>query len=90
MRRRTLPTVLVTVAVLGLSSAAALAANETTRVIVAFKPGGAGAVRAAVMAARGAVRHEIFGMDAMAVEIPTQALAGLARHPHVHFVEEDV
>ena len=68
----------------------ALAAADTTRVIVAFKPGSAAAVRGAVSAARGSVQLEIFGMDAMAVEVPTQALNGLARNPNVEYVEEDV
>ena len=74
---------------LGMVSTAAVAANETTRVIVAFKPGAAAATRAAVAAARGAVKHEIFGMDAMAVEVPTPALQGLQRNPNVEYVEED-
>ena len=68
----------------------AMAAADTTRVIVAFKPGSAAAVRGAVSAARGSVQLEIFGMDAMAVEVPTQALNGLARNPNVEYVEEDV
>ncbi len=70
--------------------ASAVAAADTTRVIVAFKPGAAAAVRGAVSAARGSVRLEIFGMDAMAVEVPVQALNGLARNPNVEYVEEDV
>jgi subtilisin family serine protease len=65
------------------------AAADTTRVIVAFKPGAAGQARAAVAAARGQVRHEIHGMDAVAVEVPAAALAGLARNPNVEYVEED-
>jgi subtilisin family serine protease len=68
----------------------AAAAADTTRVIVAFKPGQAAAIRSAVAAAHGAVKHEIFGMDAMAVEVPTQALKGLAHNPNVEYVEEDV
>lgn len=65
-------------------------AADTTRVIVAFKPGSAAAVRGAVSAARGSVALEIHGMDAMAVEVPTAALAGLQRNPNVEYVEEDV
>lgn len=64
-------------------------AADTTRVIVAFKSGAQGAAKAAVAAARGQVKHEIYGMDAMAVELPVAALAGLARNPNVEYVEED-
>jgi subtilisin family serine protease len=65
------------------------AAPDTTRVIVAFKPGAQGAMRAAVAAARGQVKHEIHGMNAMAVELPAAAVAALQRHPNVEYVEED-
>jgi subtilisin family serine protease len=68
---------------------AAHAAADTTRVIVAFKPGAAAAARQAVTAARGNVKLEIAGMDAMAVEVPTAALRGLARNPNIEYVEED-
>jgi subtilisin family serine protease len=71
--------------VLGAASAA-----SPTRVIVAFKPGAAAAVKSAVAAARGAVALEIYGMDAMAVEVPSQALKGLSHNPNVLYVEEDV
>jgi subtilisin family serine protease len=74
---------------LGLLSSTAWAA-ETTRVIVAFKPGAAGHAHAAVAAARGQVKHEIQGLNAMAVELPAQAVRGLANNPHVEYVEEDV
>jgi subtilisin family serine protease len=77
-------------AAFGVMSTAALAANDTTRVIVSFKPGTAGQVKSLVAAARGQVQHEIFGMDAMAIEVPTRALQGLARNPNVEYVEEDV
>lgn len=73
-----------------LSGPAAFAAQDTTRVIVSFKPGAAAAGRAAIAAARGDVKHEIYGVDAVAVEVPTQAIAGLARNPNVEYVEEDV
>lgn len=66
------------------------AAPDTTRVIVAFKPGAAAAVKSAVATARGAVKHEIFNMNAMAIEVPTVALQGLAHNPNVEYVEEDV
>jgi subtilisin family serine protease len=91
MKRRSLSALAAAMAALGMLSTGAWAASSgNTRVIVAFKPGAAGHVRAAVAAARGAVQHEIFGMDAMAVEVPTQALQGLAHNPNVEYVEEDV
>jgi subtilisin family serine protease len=65
------------------------AAPGTTRVIVAFKPGAAAVVKAAVAHARGTVKHEIFGMDAIAVELPERAVAALQRHAKVDFVEVD-
>ena len=72
-----------------LATPLAQAADPTTRVIVAFKPGAAAPARAAIAAARGQVKLEIFGVDAVAVEIPVQALAGLARNPNVDYIEED-
>jgi subtilisin family serine protease len=65
------------------------AAPGSSRVIVAFKPGAAAAVRTAVAVARGQVALEIAGMDAMAVEVPAAALNGLARNPNVEYVEPD-
>jgi hypothetical protein len=72
------------------SAAQAAQASGVVRVIVAFKPGTAANVKAAVAAARGSVKHEIFGMNAMAIEVPTQALKGLKNNPNVEYVEEDV
>jgi subtilisin family serine protease len=68
----------------------ALAAPDTTRVIVAFKPGTAGHIKGVVAAARGAVKHEIYKMDAMAVEVPAATLKGLANNPNIEYIEEDV
>ena len=84
------PHLLMAAGLLALLGPAAQAADTPSRVIVAFKPGMAGAMRGAVAAARGRVAHEIFGMDAMAIEVPAQALAGLQRNPNVEYVEEDV
>jgi subtilisin family serine protease len=79
------------VAAAALAAVAGVAhAADTTRVIVAFKPGAAAAAKQAVAAARGSVKLEIAGMDAMAVEVPAAALRGLARNPNVEYVEEDV
>ncbi|MFC5460898.1 S8 family serine peptidase [Massilia niabensis] len=74
----------------GVFGSAQAAAPDTTRVIVAFKPGAAAKVKAAVGAARGAVKHEIFGMNAMAIEVPNAALKGLENNPNVEYIEEDV
>ena len=74
----------------GVFGNAQAAAPDTTRVIVAFKPGAAAKVKAAVGAAKGAVKHEIFGMNAMAIEVPNVALKGLENNPNVEYIEEDV
>lgn len=69
--------------------AQAQSASSSSRVIVAYPPGAMGAAKVAVAAAQGAVKHEIYGMDAMAVELPSHAVAGLSRNPAVEYVEED-
>ena len=74
----------------GVMGAASAAAPDTTRVIVAFKPGSKANVKSAVAAAKGSIKHEIFGMDAMAIEVPAVALTGLQNNPNVQYVEEDV
>jgi subtilisin family serine protease len=86
---RRLALAVAAVAVLSPLAAQAQNSGETTRVIVAFKPGAAGAAHAAVAAVRGNVKHQIHGLDAIAIEVPTQALAGLARNPNVDYIEED-
>lgn len=82
-------TALALATLLALFGAAAQAADATSRVIIAFKPGAAASMRGAVSAAQGRVAHDIFGMDAMAIEVPTKALAGLSRNPNIQYVEED-
>ena len=74
----------------GIFGGAQAATPDTTRVIVAFKPGAAAKMKSAVVAAKGSVKHEIFGMNAMAVEVPNVALKGLENNPNVEYVEEDV
>jgi subtilisin family serine protease len=73
-----------------LCNASYAAAPDTTRIIVAFKPGAKAAVKSAVAASKGAVKHEIFGMNAMAIEVPLVALKGLENNPNVEYIEEDV
>ncbi|MEJ7805785.1 MAG: S8 family peptidase [Telluria sp.] len=67
------------------------AAADTTRVIVKFKDHGFSEVnkKSVVAAAKGTVKHEIFGTNAMAVEVPLSALRGLKNNPNVEYVEED-
>ena len=72
-----------------LCNSASAAPADTTRVIVAFKPGAKAAVKGVVAAAKGAVKHEIFGANAMAIEVPVAALKGLQNNPNVEYVEED-
>jgi hypothetical protein len=47
-------------------------------------------VKSVVAAAKGSVKHEIFGMNAMAIEVPSVALKGLENNPNVEYIEEDV
>ena len=74
----------------GVFGGAHAAAPDTTRVIVAFKPGAKAAMKGVVAAAKGSVKHEIFGMNAMAIEVPNVALKGLENNPNVEYIEEDV
>ncbi len=83
------PSLLTVAGVLVLSSAAMAAPPETVRVIVAMKPGAAANAKQAVLAAKGQIKHEIFGANAMAIEVPVQALKGLQNNPHFEYVEED-
>ncbi len=84
-----LQTLLTVAGVLCASGVAQAAPAEKTRVIVSMKPGSASAVRNAVLAAKGQIKHEIFGTNAMAIEVPTQALKGLQNNPNIEYVEED-
>jgi subtilisin family serine protease len=79
----------VCAAVLAAAATTSAFAADTTRVIVAFKPGSAAAMKSAVATARGSVKVELNGFDAMAIELPAAALAGLSRNPNVLYVEED-
>jgi subtilisin family serine protease len=81
---------LLTLAGLLAATGSVHAAADTTRVIVAMKPGAAANARAAISAARAVVKHEILGMNALAIEVPTAALKGLQNNPHFEYVEEDV
>ena len=82
---------LVATVVAGGFIGSAFAAEGTTRVIVKFKDGrvNANSMKATVAAAKGDVKHEIFGTNAMAIEVPLSAIAGLKNNPNVEYVEED-
>jgi subtilisin family serine protease len=71
------------------SLAGSVQAADTTRMIVAFKPGAAASLRASLMSG-GAVRHEIFGTSAVAVELPAAAVRSLRKNPGVEYIEPDV
>ena len=72
-----------------LCSPASAAPADTTRVIVAFKPGAKAAMKSVAASANATLTKEIFGMDAMAMEVPLTALKGLENNPNVEYIEED-
>ncbi|MES2017162.1 MAG: S8 family serine peptidase [Pseudomonadota bacterium] len=63
---------------------------DTKRMIVAYKPGAAPGIRAMLMTANGAVRHDIYGMNAVAADLPAAAVRQLRSDPGIDYVEEDV
>jgi subtilisin family serine protease len=71
------------------AGAASVADTDTTRVIVKFKKGQKAALKSLVGGLKGKVKHDIFNGDAMAIEVPRAALAGLENNPNVEYVEED-
>jgi subtilisin family serine protease len=74
----------------GLSGVNAAPGDDESRVWVVFKDGQRGNVAQSIGAARGRVHHEFGELNAFAVSVPTQALEGLRRNPHVELIEEDV
>ena len=60
------------------------------RHIVKFAPGKSAEARAALSRAAGRVALELPLHDAVAVELPAAALAGLARNPNIEYIEPDV
>ena len=76
-------------ATLSSGSATAAAPDNSARYIVAFVPGSGAAGRQAVGQARGQLRHEVQGLDAVAADLPAQALKALQNNPHVLYIEVD-
>ncbi|MCC2970767.1 S8 family peptidase [Massilia sp. IC2-476] len=79
----------VAAAVAVLCSPVKAAPADTTRVIVKFKPGAKAAMKSAAVGANATLQKEIFGMDAVAMEVPMTALKGLENNPNVEYIEED-
>src|SRR3712207_2011511 len=69
---------------------ASAAAPDTARVIVSFTPAGKAAMKSVIEAANGTVKKEIFGTNAVAIEVPRTALRGLENNPNVEYIEEDL
>lgn len=68
---------------------AAAQPNERVRAVVAFRPGAAAAMRAAITNAGGRVLLELEEVNAVAVDLPRRAFLALQRSPYAEFVEED-
>lgn len=83
-------TLSASVLVAPLANAAGTNPSERVRVSVAFKPGAAAAMRAAIANAGGRVVFEFEEVDAVAIDVPRRALAKLKASPYARFVEEDV
>jgi len=77
------------IATAGIMSSAA-AEPGTTRVIVHFKEGGKANARAAVASARGSMKTEVWGMNAMTADVTADGMKRLKANKNVLMVEEDV
>lgn len=73
---------------LGATGAGAQSPGQV-RVWVELVPGRAAVVRDAVVRAGGLVHHEFDDLRALAISVPTAALAGLSRNPNVVKIETD-
>lgn len=72
------------------ASAMAAGGSDKERVWVKFKPGTMGQVERTLRASGGEVHHRFDGLNAIAVSLPEQALAGIRNNPNVEYVEADV
>lgn len=78
-------------AAMGLSVVSSVQASaDRERVIVNFQPGNKAAVLRSVERAGGRQVVDLSRHNAMAIEVPAQALNGLRNNPNVIFIEEDV
>lgn len=65
------------------------AAAEDRRVYIAYQAGSKAQVANALSQSRAKVHHDLAGLNAFAASMPEQALQGLARNPHVAYIEDD-
>ncbi|QNA89285.1 S8 family peptidase [Massilia sp. Dwa41.01b] len=73
----------------GSANSASAPADENVRVIVSFKAGAKTAMKSVAGSLNGTVKSEIFGTNAVSMEVPRSALKGLENNPNVEFIEED-
>jgi subtilisin family serine protease len=90
------PTTLSLSIKLGLAAVASVAmlgsaaAENTTRMIVHYKSGAHDNAMSAIHGAKGKMMHEVFGMNAMAVEVSAAGHRALKNSRHITFMEPDV
>jgi len=72
------------------ASSSAPAVSDNVRVIVSFKPGAKMAMKSVAGGTGGTIKSEIFGTNAVSMEVPRTALKGLENNPNVEFIEEDM
>ncbi|MDB5746439.1 MAG: peptidase [Massilia sp.] len=73
-----------------LCSSVGAAAADNVRVIVSFAPGAKMAMKSVADGAGATVKKEVFGTNAVAMEVPRTALKGLENNPNVEYIEEDL
>jgi subtilisin family serine protease len=91
--KKSMSTIAVAVKLLLAGTAASIAcgasAADSTRVIVAFKASAATKGMSTAMA-KGNIKHQIKGSNAVAMEVSAAALKALQSDPNVDYIEEDV
>ncbi len=80
---------MVTIGALSMGASAYAQSADQQRVVVSYKAGGKGPVMAALNKSKGEIHHELDSLNAVAVTLPTAALNGIGRNPHVDYVEAD-